>query len=136
MASINHVFILGNLGNAPEIHNANGSPIATLSVATSRKRKDAQSDSYITETEWHRIVVFGRTAEVARDYLHKGSPVCVEGRLRTRKWQDKSGIERWTTEIICENLQLLSSRGASSSGSTSEEKPAQTNAPANEDVPF
>lgn len=135
MASINHVFILGNLGDDPEIRSANGSPIATLSVATSRKRKDAQSDSYITETEWHRIVVFGRTAEVARDYLHKGSPVCVEGRLRTRKWQDKSGIERWTTEIICENLQLISSRTAQA-GSTPADRHAHSGAPVNEDVPF
>lgn len=111
MASVNKVFLLGNLGADPDVrYTPDGNrAIASLRVATNRRYRN-RDDQQVTETEWHRVVVFGRSAEIARDYLKKGSSVWIEGRLRTRKWTDQSGADHYTTEIICENLQL-GSRG-------------------------
>lgn len=111
MASVNKAIILGNLGSDPEVRKSqDGSrTIAQLSVATARRYKDANNE-LVTETEWHRVVLFGRTAEVAEQYLKKGNPVYIEGRLRTRKWQDQSGQDRYTTEIVGDQMQLLSAR--------------------------
>lgn len=111
MASVNKVFLLGNLGADPDVrYTPDGNrAIASLRVATNRRYRN-RDDQQVTETEWHRVVVFGRSAEIARDYLKKGSNVWVEGRLRTRKWTDQAGADHYTTEIICENLQL-GSRG-------------------------
>lgn len=107
---VNKVILLGNLGADPEVRYTNdNNPIATFSLATSRRYRNAQQE-LITETEWHRIVVFGRSAEVAKDYLRKGSRIYLEGRLRTRKWTDQQNQDRYTTEIICESFQMLSSR--------------------------
>lgn len=103
-----------------------------MSVATTRRYRSTQTGELVSDTEWHRVVAFDRTAEVIRDFLHKGNPVYVEGRLRTRKWQDQNGQERHTTEIVCENLQLLGSREAAKSAGA----PVQTSAPYDEDVPF
>lgn len=114
MASVNKVFLLGNLGADPDVRETqDGRVICTFRVATSRRYKD-RNDETQQETEWHRVTVFGRTAEIARDYLKKGSNVWVEGRIHTRKWTDKDGVERYTTEIVCENLQLGSRRDSQS----------------------
>lgn len=109
--SVNKVIILGNLGKDPEVrYSADGSnAIANLTVATSRKYKNKQGE-VTTDTEWHKVSAFGRTAENMRDYLKKGSKIYIEGRLRTRKYQDRNGQDRSTTEIVCESMQLLDKR--------------------------
>lgn len=112
MASINKVILVCSLGKAPEVRQTqSGSAICNLSAATSRKYKDAQSNAQ-EETEWHRISLFGKMAELAGQYLKKGSMVYIEGRLRTRKYTDKEGIDRYVTEIIGENMQFLDKKPA------------------------
>lgn len=105
MASVNKVIILGNVGQDPEIREGNFT-VAALSIATSRKWRDKAGETQ-SETEWHRVSAFGRLAEIISQYVRKGDPIYIEGRLRTRKYEDKQGIERWTTEIIADQLQLL-----------------------------
>ena len=119
MASVNKVILIGNLGRDPETrYTADGNTaICHIVVATSRRYKDSQGQPQ-EETEWHRVVFFGRQAEIAQQYLKKGNPAYIEGRLRTRKYTDKEGIERYQTEIICETLQLLGSRSQSSGASS------------------
>ena len=108
MASINKVILIGNLGADPEMrYMPGGDAVCTLRLATSDKWKDKASGEMRESTEWHRVVLFRRLAEVAREYLKKGAPVYVEGRLRTRKWQDKEGKERFTTEIEGSEMKLL-----------------------------
>lgn len=118
MASVNKVILLGNLGRDPENRTAaNGSQICNITLATSRVRNDKSTGEKREETEWHRVVFFDRLAEIAGQYLKKGRPVYVEGRLQTRKWTDKEGQERYTTEIVAESMQLLgSSRDGGGSG--------------------
>lgn len=117
MASVNKVIIVGNLGRAPEIrYMPSGDAIANIAVATSYKSKDRNTDEQKEQTEWHRIAFFGRLAEIVGQYLKKGSSVYVEGRLQTRKYTDKDGIERYTTEIVAENMQMLGGRGGSDGG--------------------
>lgn len=112
MASINKVILVCTLGKDPEVSQTqNGNAICNLSAATSRKYKDAQGE-YQEETEWHRISLFGRMAELAGQYLSKGSSVYIEGRLRTRKYTDKEGIDRYVTEIIGEHMQFLDKKTA------------------------
>lgn len=111
MAGVNKVIIVGNLGNDPEIRTMpNGEAVANISVATSESWIDKNTNERREITEWHRIVFYRRQAEVAGEYLRKGSKVYVEGRLRTRKWQDQNGQERYTTEIQGDVLQMLDSR--------------------------
>jgi single-strand DNA-binding protein len=111
MASINKVILIGNLGRDPEVrYSANGGAICNITIATSRNWKDKTSGEKMEETEWHRVVLFDRLAEVAGEYLKKGRPVYVEGRLKTRKWTDKDGAEKYTTEIMADNMQLLGGR--------------------------
>jgi len=111
MASINKVIIIGNLGKDPEVrYMPSGSAICNANIATTRTWKNKESGDKNEETEWHRVVFFDRQAEVAGEYLKKGSSVYVEGRLKTRKWTDKEGVERYTTEIVAEVMQLLGSR--------------------------
>ena len=108
MASVNKVIIVGFLGKDPETRYApSGDAVTNISVATTDKWKDKDSGEQREATEWHRIVFFGRQAEVAAEYLKKGSPVYVEGSLQTKKWTDKEGVERYTTQIKAHNLQLL-----------------------------
>ena len=111
MASINKVIVLGNLGADPEVRYTpdGGTAIATLRIATSRRYKNRDGQP-VEVTEWHRVILFGRAAELAKDYLRKGSSVLIEGRLRTRKWTDQSGNDRWTTEIVSENMQFVGGR--------------------------
>ena len=111
MASVNKVIIVGNLGRDPEIrYMPSGDAIANIAVATSYKSKDRQTGEQKELTEWHRISFFGRLAEIVGQYLKKGSSVYVEGRLQTRKYTDKDGIERYATDIIAENMQMLGGR--------------------------
>ena len=111
MASVNKVIIVGNLGRDPEVrYNPNGGAWCTVSIATSRNWKDKTSGEKVEETEWHRVVFNDRLAEIAGEYLKKGRSVYVEGRLKTRKWTDKDGAEKFTTEIIAQEMQILGSR--------------------------
>jgi single-strand DNA-binding protein len=117
MASVNKVIILGNLGRDPEVrYMPDGAALTNVSVATTYRWKDKASGDQKEETEWHRVAFRGRLAEIAGEYLKKGSPVYVEGRLRTRKWQDKEGQERYTTEIIADSMQLLGGRDGGGGG--------------------
>ncbi len=111
MASVNKVILVGNLGRDPETrYSTSGAAICNITIATSRQWKDKASGEKREETEWHRVVFYDRLAEIAGEYLKKGRPVYIEGRLKTRKWQDKEGEDRYTTEIIAEEMQLLGSR--------------------------
>lgn len=120
MASVNKVIVVGNLGRDPEMRTfPSGDRVANVTVATTDKWKDKQTGEMKEATEWHRIVFNGRLAEIAGEYLRKGSQVYVEGSLRTRKWTDKDGIEKYTTEIRADQMQMLGSRqgmGAPSGG--------------------
>jgi single-strand DNA-binding protein len=117
MASVNKVILIGNLGKDPETrYLPSGDAVTNFSIATSEKWK-SKSGEQQEHTEWHRISMFGKVAEIAGEYLKKGSPVYVEGRIRTRKWQDKEGQDKYTTEIVADRMQLLSSRGGGSGGS-------------------
>jgi single-strand DNA-binding protein len=144
---VNKVILIGNLGKDPEIrYSASGSAIANITVATSESWKDKQTGENVEKTEWHRVVFYQRLAEIAGEYLRKGSKVYLEGRLQTRKWQDKnSGQDRYTTEIIADNMQMLDSKGGSAGTSPSFEKPAAMSAMADaapamesfdDDIPF
>ena len=111
MASINKVILIGNLGRDPEVrYTPNGAAICNVTIATSRNWKDKTSGEKVEETEWHRVVFYDRLAEIAGEYLKKGRSVYVEGRLKTRKWQDKEGKDNYTTEVIADNMQMLGSR--------------------------
>jgi len=114
---INKVILIGNLGRDPEVrYMPSGSAVTNVSVATSDSWRDKQSGEMQERTEWHNVVFFGKLAEIAGEYLKKGSKVFVEGSLRTRKWQDKSGADRYTTEIVANEMQMLDSRGGSGAG--------------------
>ena len=111
MAGVNKAIIMGHLGRDPEVrYQQSGAAIATLNIATSETYKDRDGNKQ-ERTEWHRVVLFGRTAEVAGEYLRKGSMAYVEGRLQTRKWTDKEGQDRYTTEIVGDRLQLVGGNG-------------------------
>src|SRR5262245_6647722 len=118
---INKVILIGNLGKDPEIrYTATGSAIANITIATSESWKDKQTGENVERTEWHRVVFYQRLAEIVGEYLRKGSKIYLEGRLQTRKWQDKtSGQDRYTTEIIADNMQMLDSKGGSAPGAAS-----------------
>ncbi len=149
---VNKVILVGNLGRDPEVrYSANGQAIANVTIATSEQWKDKNTGEKQEKTEWHRIVFFGRLGEIAGEYLKKGSQIYVEGRLQTRKWQDKEGKDRYTTEIVANEMQMLGSKasntggeyaGQSSSGSTSAAPAAQEATQAagtddfDDDIPF
>ena len=117
MASINKVILIGNLGRDPEVrYTPSGAAVCNVSVATTRNWKDKNSGDKVEETEWHRVVFYDRLAEIAGEYLKKGRPVYVEGRLKTRKWQDKDGKDNYTTEIVAEQMQLLGGREGGGGG--------------------
>jgi single-strand DNA-binding protein len=114
---VNKVIIVGNLGADPETRAMpSGTTVANLRIATTENWKDRQSGEQQERTEWHRVALFGRLAEVAAEYLKKGSQVYIEGSLRTRKWQDKQGNERYSTEIVANDMQMLGSRGGGGGG--------------------
>ncbi len=117
--SVNKVILIGNLGKDPEVrYTPTGLAVANLTMATTEAWKDKQTGANQEKTEWHRVVFYQRLAEIAGEYLRKGSKIFIEGRLQTRKWQDKtSGQDRYTTEIIADSMQMLDSKGAATGGS-------------------
>ena len=111
---VNKVIIVGNLGNDPDTrYMPSGSAVTNLSVATNESWKDKQTGEQKDRTEWHRVSMFGRLAEIAAEYLRKGSQGYIEGKLQTRKWQEQSGNDRWTTEIVANEMQMLGGRSGS-----------------------
>ncbi len=115
---VNKVILIGHLGADPETRAMpSGSSVANLRIATTESWRDKQSGEQQERTEWHRVALFGRLAEVAGEYLRKGSQVYIEGSLRTRKWQDKQGNERYSTEIVANDMQMLGGRGGGGGGS-------------------
>lgn len=128
MASVNKVMLIGNLGADPETrYLPSGDAVTNIRIATTDTWKDKSGEKQ-EHTEWHRIAFFGKLAEIAGEYLKKGSPVYVEGRIRTRKWQDKEGQDRFSTEIVADRMQLLGSRGGGSEAAAREPKPAAAEA--------
>jgi single-strand DNA-binding protein len=116
MASLNKVMLIGNLGKDPEVrYTASGQAVASFSLATSEKFKNRNGEME-ERTEWHNVVLWGRQAEIAGEYLSKGKTVYIEGRLQTRKWQDKDGRDRWTTEIVGDRMQMIGSKGEGGGG--------------------
>jgi single-strand DNA-binding protein len=139
MASINKVILVGNLGRDPETRYASsGDAICNIAVATTDKWKDKTSGEQKEATEWHRIAFFGKLAEIAGQYLKKGSQVYIEGKLKTRKWADKDGVEKYTTEIVADTMQMLGGK-QSDSGSAPQQQQAKQSAPTGgfeDDIPF
>lgn len=143
---VNKVTLIGNLGNDPELRSTqSGSAVANITLATSESWRDKETQETKERVEWHRVIFFGRLAEVVNEYLRKGSQVYVEGRIQTRKWQDKDGNDRYTTEIVANEMQMLGSRGTNSespanqqSASTSQptSQSAIVNEPFDDDIPF
>ncbi len=155
---INKVILVGNLGRDPEMrYTPSGSAVANLALATSESWKDKQTGEQQERTEWHRIVMFNRLGEIAGEYLKKGSKVYIEGKLQTRKWQDKEGQDRYSTEIVANEMQMLDSRGGGGDSGMNDYNqsapaparppaPQQSNAPAqpkqrvnddfDDDIPF
>lgn len=117
MASVNKVILVGNLGADPETrYLPSGDAVANIRLATTDRYKDKASGEFKELTEWHRVAFFGRLAEIVNEYLKKGSSVYIEGRIRTRKWTDQSGQERYSTEIVADQMQMLGGRGAGGGG--------------------
>ena len=132
MASVNKVILIGNVGRDPEIrYMPSGDAMVNLSLATTDTWKDKTGEKQ-EKTEWHRVVIFGKTAEIAGQYLRKGSQIYIEGRLQTRKWTDKEGQEKYTTEIVADRMQMLGSRGGGADApmDRGEAAPAAVSAPA------
>ena len=128
MAGVNKVIVVGRLGSDPDTrYMPSGSAVTNVSVATSESWKDKESGEKQEKTEWHRVVFFNRLAEIASEYLKKGSQIYVEGRLQTRKWEDKEGKERWTTEIVANQMQMLGERLSSGSSSSNQSSSKNTN---------
>jgi len=121
---VNKVILIGNLGNDPDVrYTASGAAVANISLATAESWRDKESGEQQERTEWHRVVFFGRLAEIVAEYLKKGSQIYVEGRLQTRKWQDKEGKDRYSTEIVANEMQMLGSRSGGSSNQSYDQSP-------------
>ena len=145
---INKVILIGNLGQDPEVrYMPNGGAVCNITVATSETWKDKNSGEQQEKTEWHRVVMFRRLAEIAGEYLKKGSKVYLEGKLQTRKWQDQQGQDRYTTEVVADEMQMLDSRGGSAeyaggsrAAAPQQNQPAAQNTPVDngfeDDIPF
>ena len=141
---INKVILVGNLGKDPEVrYMANGGAVCNVTLATTESWKDKQTGEQKDKTEWHNIVFYRRLAEIAGEYLRKGSQIYVEGKLQTRKWQDKNGNDRYTTEIIANEMQMLGGRGGGGSADFGGAQAAPAAAPAaaaaddfDDDIPF
>ena len=130
MASVNKVILVGNLGRDPEVrYSPDGGAICNVSIATTSSWKDKTSGDRREETEWHRVVFYNRLAEIAGEYLRKGRPVYVEGRLKTRKWQNKEGVDQYTTEVVADQMQMLGGRDDGDSAPAERQQPAQRQAP-------
>ena len=130
---INKVILIGNLGQDPEVrYMPNGGAVCNITVATSETWKDKNTGEQQERTEWHRVVMFRRLAEIAGEYLKKGSKVYLEGKLQTRKWQDQQGQDRYTTEIVADEMQMLDSRGGGSADFASSQSRAPASQPASQ----
>jgi single-strand DNA-binding protein len=142
MSSLNMVQLIGRLGADPEVkYAASGSAITTCSIATSENWKDKQTGEKKEKTEWHRVVFFNRLAEVAGEYLTKGSLVYIAGKLQTRKWQDQSGADRYSTEVVGDKMTMLGSKPVQESNESAQggfrDKPVEPEqAPQEDDIPF
>lgn len=133
---VNKAIILGSLGQDPDIrYTASGAAVANISIATNEQWKDKESGEMQERTEWHRVVFFGRLAEIVGEYLHKGSQVYIEGRLQTRKWQDKEGNDRYTTEIVASEMQMLGSKSGGTAASFDQTPPAEQSTHHSSDIP-
>ncbi|HIJ95060.1 MAG TPA: single-stranded DNA-binding protein [Desulfuromonadales bacterium] len=136
MASLNKVMLIGNLGKDPEVRfTASGQAVAGFSLATSEKFK-GKTGEWEERTEWHNITLWGKLAEIAGEYLSKGKTIYLEGRLQTRKWQDKSGNDRYTTEIVGDKMQMLSPKGERRGGETSSSQSGGSGGVSYEEPPF
>ncbi len=140
---VNKVIVVGNLGQDPETrYMPSGSAVTNVRIATNESWKDKQTGEQKDRTEWHSVAMFGRLAEIAAEYLRKGSQVYIEGKLRTRKWQDKDGNDRYTTEIIADEMQMLGSRSGGGAPAMSDSPPASAPPPQasgddfDDDIPF
>ena len=142
---VNKVILVGNLGQKPEMrYTATQSAVANISIATTESWKDKESGEMRDKTEWHRVVYFGKLAEIVEKYLDKGSSVYIEGKLQTRKWQDKSGADRWTTEIVGSELTMLGSMASNSNSAQSSSNESESPFPqddsgpglTDDDIPF
>jgi single-strand DNA-binding protein len=141
---VNKVILIGNLGRDPEVrYMPNGQAVANVTIATSENWKDKNTGEQQERTEWHRVVFFRRLAEIAGEYLKKGSKVYIEGKLQTRKWQDNQGQDRYTTEIVANEMQMLDSKGASNNFSSQPSEMDMGNEPQmatagdfDDDIPF
>ena len=128
---VNKVILVGNLGRDPEIkYTASGTAIANITVATSESWNDKQTNERVDKTEWHRVVAFQRLAEIMGEYLKKGSQVYIEGKLQTRKWQDQNGQDRYSTEVVANDMQMLGSRGGETGNRPPQETGFRSNPPA------
>lgn len=127
--NLNKAILIGNLTKDPELRSLpSGAALTTFSIATNRTWKDKSGEKK-QEVQFHNIVIFGRIAEVAKQYLHKGDPVYIEGRIQTRSWEGKDGVKRYTTEIIAENMQLMGTRGGGNRGPATSENNLRESAP-------
>ena len=142
---VNKVILVGNLGQKPEMrYTATQSAVANISIATTESWKDKESGEMRDKTEWHKVVYFGKLAEIVEKYLDKGSSVYIEGKLQTRKWQDKSGADRWTTEIVVNELTMLGSRASNSNNAPMQSNESESPFPqddsgpglTDDDIPF
>ena len=139
MAGVNKAILVGNLGRDPEIrYTSDGKAVANFTIATSSTWKDKATGERKQNTEWHRIVAFGRLAEICGEYLSKGKQVFVEGRLQTREWEDQQGNRRWTTEVVASEMQMLGSKADANtfSGQSPASPPDQGGGPPEDDIPF
>lgn len=138
---VNKVILIGNLGADPDVrYMPSGSAVTNLSLATTESWRDKETGEQTERTEWHKVAMFNRLAEIAGEYLRKGSQIYVEGRLRTRKWQDREGNDRYTTEIVADQMQMLGGRGGASASAPAPARPKTATATAepefDDDIPF
>jgi len=134
---VNKVIILGNVGKEPELKTfESGSSVCKLAVATSESWRDKQSGEQKEQTEWHNISLFNKLAEIGAKYLTKGSQVYVEGRLSTRKWKDKNGNDRYTTEIIASNMQMIGGKSGGAAAAKPKQQSVEADPDFNDDIPF
>lgn len=134
---VNKVILIGNLGQDPEVrYSQNGAAICNITVATSETWRDKNTGNTQEKTEWHRVVAFQRLAEIMGEYLKKGSKVFIEGRLQTRKWQDQQGSDRYTTEIVADNMQMLDSKGEGIGSQGVGQRQVQPGKQPDDDIPF
>ncbi len=134
---VNKAILIGNLGAEPEVrYTTNNRAVANVRLATAESWKDRETGQQQERTEWHRVTFYGPLAEIVKEYLHKGSQIYVEGRIQTRKWQDKDGQDRYTTEIVANEMQMLGGRGGGGSGTAPMERNTPSSRPSSQDTGF